>query len=88
LSTTENNFNSFSVYPNPSKGTVTLSLSTVSDVKVSLYDISGRNIYTKSFNNSDISFNQELKFNALSKGVYLLNVESDGKKASKKLIIE
>ncbi|HLF52689.1 M4 family metallopeptidase [Flavobacterium sp.] len=88
LSTTENNFNSFAVYPNPSKGTVTLSLSTNSDVKVTLYDISGRNIYNKSFNNSDISFNQELKFNALSKGVYILNVESDGKKASKKLIIE
>lgn len=88
LATAENIFNTFSVYPNPSKGTVTLSLSTNSDVKVNLFDISGRNIYTKVFNNSDISFNQELKFNSLSKGVYILNVESDGKKASKKLVIE
>ena len=88
LATVKNEFNTFSVYPNPSKGTITLSLSTNSDVKVSLFDISGRNIYAKSFNNSDLSFNQELKFNTLSKGIYLLNVESDGKKASKKLIIE
>jgi bacillolysin len=88
LGTTENSFNSFAVYPNPSKGTVTLSLSTNSNVKVSLFDISGRNIYNKLFNNSALSFNQELKFDNLSKGVYILNVESDGKKASKKLIIE
>jgi hypothetical protein len=88
LSTAENAFNSFAVSPNPSKGTVILSLSTDSDVKVSLFDISGRNIYNNTYSNSDIIFNQELKFNNLSKGIYLLNVESNGKKASKKLIIE
>ncbi|MES2543754.1 MAG: M4 family metallopeptidase [Bacteroidota bacterium] len=88
LSSAHNDFNVFSVSPNPSKGTVTLSLSTNSEVKVSLYDISGRNIYNKTYSNSDVTFNQELKFNSLSKGIYLLNVESEGKKASKKLIIE
>ncbi len=88
LGNVENKFEDFSVSPNPSRGTVMLSLSATSDVKVSLYDLSGRSIYNKTFNNNSISFNQELKFDNLSKGVYLLNVESDGKKASKKLIIE
>lgn len=88
LGTAQNDFNTFSLYPNPSKGTVMLSLSATTDVKVSLFDISGRNIYAKAFSNSDITFSQELQFNGLSKGVYILNVESDGKKASKKLIIE
>lgn len=88
LGTAHNDFNTFSLYPNPTKGTVMLSLSATTDVNVSLFDISGRNIYNKSFSNSDMTFTQELKFNGLSKGVYILNVESDGKKASKKLIIE
>ena len=88
LGNAETKFEDFSVSPNPSRGTVLLSLSATSDVKVSLYDLSGRSIYNKTFNNNSISFNQELKFDNLSKGVYLLNVESDGKKASKKLIIE
>ncbi len=88
LSNVENVFNTFAISPNPSKGTVLLSLSTDSNVKVSLFDISGRKIYNNTYSNSDIIFTQELKFNNLSKGIYLLNVESNGKKASKKLIIE
>ncbi len=88
LSNAHNDFNVFAISPNPSKGTVSLSLSTNSEVKVSLYDISGRNIYNNTYSNSSVTFNQELKFNNLSKGIYILNVESEGKKASKKLIIE
>jgi len=78
----------FSVYPNPSKGTIKLIVSTFSDVKINLFDISGRNIYSNWFENKQINFNQEINFGVLSKGIYLLSIESDGKKASKKLIIE
>lgn len=88
LSTNSSNFEEFSVYPNPSKGTIRLILSTFSDVKINLFDISGRNIYSNWFENKQINFNQEINFGVLSKGIYLLNIESDGKKASKKLIIE
>jgi len=62
-------------------------LNTSDKVNVTLFDIRGRNVYNKVFNTSGAMFNQEINFNSLEKGVYLLNVESEGKKATKKLII-
>ncbi len=88
LSTNQNNFEVFAVYPNPSNGLISISLSTNEDVKISLNDISGRAIFNETFKNSNLTFFKEFNFNNLSKGVYIINVESDGKSASKKLIVE
>ncbi len=88
LSTTKSDFEIFAIYPNPSNGLVLISLSTTNDVKINLNDISGRLIFNETFKNSDLVFKKEINFNNLSKGIYLINVESDGKIASKKLIIE
>nr|WP_294938886.1 M4 family metallopeptidase [uncultured Flavobacterium sp.] len=87
LSAAENNFETFNVWPNPSKGNITIQLTTSDKVNVTLFDIRGRNVYNKVFNSTGTLFNEEIHFNALEKGVYLLNVESEGKKATKKLII-
>lgn len=83
-----NNFQTFNVYPNPTSSTVTVQLSTSENVTVSLFDIRGRNVYNKMFTNSNSIFNQEITFNNLQQGLYLLNVETQGKKATKKLIIK
>lgn len=83
-----NNFQTFNVYPNPTSGSVSIQLSTSENVTVSLYDIRGRIVYNKMFNNSGSIFNQEVTFDNLQQGLYLLNVDSDGKKATKKLIIK
>lgn len=83
-----NNFQTFNVYPNPTSGSVSIQLSTSENVIVSLYDIRGRIVYNKMFNNSGSIFNQEVTFDNLQQGLYLLNVDSDGKKATKKLIIK
>jgi bacillolysin len=88
LGTIKNDFDVFAIYPNPSNGSISISLSTNSDVKVNLNDISGRLIFNETFKNSDLIFKKEINFSNLSKGVYLINVASDGKNASKKLIIE
>lgn len=88
LSTNKNNFEVFAIFPNPSNGIVSINLSSNTDVKISLNDISGRLIYNETFKNSDVKFNKEINFDKLSNGIYLINVESDGKVASKKLIIE
>jgi bacillolysin len=88
LSTNSNLFEEFSIYPNPSNGSIKLNLSTLADVKINLYDMSGRNIYTNLFENNGTNFNQDINFGTLSKGIYLINVSSDGKNATKKLIIE
>ena len=88
LASKNNVFEVFAVYPNPSNGSISISLTSSSDVKVSLNDISGRLIFNELFENSESIFKKEINFNTLSKGIYLINVESDGKIASKKLIIE
>jgi len=87
LSTSENNFETFNVWPNPSNGNVNIQLNTSDKVNVALFDIRGRNVFNKVYTSTGAMFNQEVNFNSLEKGIYLLNVESEGKKATKKLII-
>ncbi|WP_395057193.1 M4 family metallopeptidase [Flavobacterium sp.] len=87
LSTTENQFESFGVYPNPSNGVFNLVLSTSEKVNITLHDLRGRSIYNETFSSNGSVFNKELNFSTLSSGIYMLNVDSAGKKASKKIII-
>jgi bacillolysin len=87
LSTQENEFESFGVYPNPSNGLVNVVLSTSEKVNITLHDLRGRSIYNETFSSNGSVFNKELNFDNLSSGIYMLNVESAGKKASKKIII-
>ena len=88
LGVSTNNFELFSVYPNPTSSKITIALSTSDDVTVSLYDVRGRNVYNEKFKNSNTTFNQEISFENLQKGLYLLNVDADGKKSTKKIIIK
>ncbi len=88
LSTQENSFENFAVYPNPSNGFFNVVLSTTEKVNISVFDLRGRSIYNESFSNNNSVFNKELNLSKLSSGVYMLNVESEGKKATKKIIIE
>jgi hypothetical protein len=55
---------------------------------VSLYDIRGRLISSESHTNNSGTFRKELNFGTVSSGVYLLNVKSGNKMATKKLIIQ
>ncbi len=87
LATTESTFETFNVWPNPSNGNVNVQLATSDKVHVVLYDMRGRNVYSNVFHPTGSMFNQELNFNGLEKGVYMLSVASEGKKATKKLLI-
>lgn len=88
LGTNENSFEKFSVYPNPSKGKFNVVLSTTEEVKVTIYDIRGRSVYQQSYPSKGIVFNEEISLNSLTSGVYILNVESAGKKEARRIIIE
>ncbi len=88
LSVKDNDFANFNVYPNPSNGNVNITLSSKEDVQVSLFDIRGRKVYANKFDNNSVSFNKTIDFSAMASGVYLLNVESGAKKATKKLVIQ
>jgi hypothetical protein len=88
LSVSDNQFNVFGVYPNPSNGEVTISLSTNKDVNVSLFDIRGRKVYGNLHSNTSDSFTEKVDFSSMASGVYMLEVQSGAKKAIKKLVIQ
>lgn len=87
LSNNENDLTNFVIAPNPSNGIINLSIEYANEVKINLYDISGRSIFQSNYSNSNTYFNREINFNPIAKGVYLLNVNADGKTATKKIII-
>jgi uncharacterized repeat protein (TIGR03803 family) len=79
----KNNFlaNDFKIYPNPSNGNFNIEVNeNLIGAKATIFNILGQKI--KDFNLNSTSTNQ-----ILSKGMYLLEVEKSGSKASKKLII-
>jgi len=82
------NFTNFSVFPNPGKGKVTVNLSSDQDVRMSLYDVRGRNVYSELHSNNSVTFSKEVDFSAMASGIYLLNVESGNQKATKKIVIQ
>jgi Zn-dependent metalloprotease len=88
LNNQENKFQQFEVTPNPTNGIVTINLTTSDDVKVELFDIRGRKCFTNDYKNANFPFNQEINLGQLEKGIYLLNVKSGDKVATKKLIIK
>jgi subtilisin-like proprotein convertase family protein len=88
LAVEDNSFTQFNVYPNPTNGVVNISLSTFEDVKVTLYDISGRHIYSDTLENNSNTFNKNIDLSNVASGVYLLNVKSGSKTATKKLVIQ
>jgi hypothetical protein len=48
----------------------------------------GRTCFTEDYKNSNSTFNQEINLGQPEKGIYLLTVTSEGKTATKKVIIK
>ncbi|WP_456376473.1 zinc-dependent metalloprotease [Lutibacter sp.] len=83
-------FSEFSVYPNPSNGTVNVSLlsnSSEDSIAIKLYDLMGRLISTQTFKSFSSQFNKEISFGNLASGVYLLKVERGNQFSVKQLAI-
>ena len=79
----ENELNLFSVYPNPSNGT--LFIKGENDVNVSITDVTGKIVYQKHLNGN----NSEIKLNQTN-GVYFIKIEDvqSGKSQTGKLILQ
>ena len=88
LGVADNDFALFNVYPNPTNGNVNITISSNEDVQVSLFDIRGRQVYSEIHNNDSATFSKSIDFSAVSSGIYMINVQSGDKKATKKLVIQ
>ena len=93
LGTKENSLSSsLSIFPNPSQGEFTISfashLNSTDNVKVSVYDISGRLVYKNSFVNNALQFYQTIQLDNATPGVYIANISKGDSSTSHKIVIK
>lgn len=89
LGTEEFELKDFTLYPNPNNGSFTVKFTSESsnNIDINVYDISGRQVYVKSFSNTG-NFNQNIELNNVQAGVYMVSVTDGSQKIMKKIIIE
>ncbi|PQJ22815.1 reprolysin-like metallopeptidase [Tenacibaculum sp. SG-28] len=83
-------FENFKIYPNPSDGAFQLSflLKNEKGVTVKLYDIRGRVLQDLHFPEALGVFSENLNFDSVKAGMYLLQVQNGSKQTISKLIIK
>ncbi len=74
-----------SIYPNPSKGIVNVTIPGLTDrATISLFDIQGRTILYKEINEVDTTFGIE----NLVDGIYLINIQNNEETVTKKIVLK
>jgi len=84
LSTEELVNNDLKIYPNPTKKLIHIKLSQFNKSEASLYDVSGRLVLKQKLE-SEIS---KMDINKLESGMYLLQIETENKSITKRIIKE
>lgn len=86
----DNLFANFKMYPNPSKGSVLISFDAISsnDVSIQLFDIRGRMIDVKQYKITSSTFQKEMNYQSVAKGIYILKITNGQNRLSKKIILE
>ena len=89
LSNDEFNFRNLAIWPNPTKGKVTVNFNSLTnqDVNISLFDIQGRKIKTSSHKSNGGLFNVDLDYNKVSNGVYMLNIKQGNKEITRRIVV-
>jgi len=88
LGVVKNTTSDFMIYPNPNNGSfmVQFDANAGEPVNIDVYDVSGRRIYDSKAIASGGLFTETIQLTAQA-GMYLVEVEQSGKKASKKIVI-
>lgn len=89
LSTESFTIPDFAIYPNPNDGNFTIKLTSDSanNIKVSVQDLRGRNVYQREFQNTG-TFQKEVQLGNVQAGIYLVTVQDGAKKEVKKIVID
>jgi len=85
-----NGFDDFVLSPNPNNGNFNISLksSSTNNMLVSVYDMLGRKVYTKEFENNQVDFKQSVQLNKVQEGVYFVHISDGIRFNSQKIIIK
>ena len=78
------------VFPNPNNGAFTVSLNALNSksIDIEVFDLRGRLIFNKSFNNVTTAFYETIDLNTVQSGMYLLTVSDGMQKSTKKIIVK
>jgi photosystem II stability/assembly factor-like uncharacterized protein len=74
-----------SVYPNPSQSIFNINRNTSDELTVKVFDITGKQVFSKK---KTTETNFEIDMSGHAKGIYIMNMVSNGKTATKKLILK
>lgn len=74
-----------SVYPNPSEGNFTVNLKNVNESTICIYDVLGNCILNKRSMNDA---NPQFDLSHQSKGIYFMEIVSDGERVVKKIVLQ
>ena len=78
----------FSIYPNPSKGSFNIEFKNLSSsYSVEVFDVTGKTIYENNFDQSS-NLVQTINIQNATSGVYFINIKSDNGIVTKKLVIQ
>ncbi len=79
-----------SIYPNPTSGIVYLDISSINleKVTVSVTNIIGQELYTKSYDKVANEFHTTLDLGGFAKGTYLIKIESDKGNSMQKITLQ
>ncbi|WP_420571645.1 reprolysin-like metallopeptidase [Kordia sp.] len=89
LSTSENELEGFTIWPNPTNGRFTVQFTSTSrnDVTIDVFDVRGRSVFARKYGNT-ANFSEELNISSVQAGLYMVRV-NDGERVSiKKLIVK
>jgi hypothetical protein len=86
----DNLFANFKMYPNPSKGKVAITFDVISsdDISIQLFDIRGRMIDAQQYKVTSNTFQKEMNYQSVAKGIYILKITNGQNRLSKKIILE
>jgi hypothetical protein len=77
---------SLKVYPNPGNGIFNISIGKADKGIIEVYDMMGRNVKTIELNEADSEY--KLDISGYAKGIYMLNMVTNGTMTSQKLILQ
>jgi Secretion system C-terminal sorting domain len=82
--------NIFSVYPNPSNGTCTISITKTNskDILLSVYDILGKEVFRLSDKSSSTEYKKDIHLEHLATGIYSLKLTIGSDLKTQKIIIQ
>lgn len=89
LATKDFAFEDFALFPNPNSGDFRLQFRSGSGrpIQVGVYDMRGRNIFEKSYENTGL-FAQSIQLNKAEAGIYLVSITDGDRKMVKRIIVE